>query len=389
MTQLAEVSVNRVARGRVLLRPREQMFWLYVALIALGAWSTVVQQRVLEQIDPSGFALSWLLLVLYVVPAAFLISRLDVTKMVPRSLLAGGFLWGALAATAVARLGESGWGLVVARLGGPDFAARWMAALTAAPIEETAKVLGVIILAMIVRAEFRAPLDGMLYGAFVGLGFAVVEDVIYFVAVFGGTPSDVIKGFLLRVVEDGIYGHVLWTALSGLGVAYFVSMRERRTLGNRTAVAGALLVVAMAGHFLWDSPLLQITVNSWVMAAVAGAVKGLPILAFAVIVVALARRRERIAFNAAVERETANGSIRPDEVPTLKSRAARRRARQEARARAGSDAASVLARLQRAQLRLAAALERYGDGPLADRQRGVCARLRGELDALVTRTPRR
>jgi RsiW-degrading membrane proteinase PrsW (M82 family) len=386
MTQVpADLPVNRGSWGRVLLRPREQAFWLYAVVIALGAWSTLVQQHVLEQIDPSGFALSWFLLALFVIPAVVLIARLDVTRMQPRSLLAGGMLWGAVAATAFARVGEGGWGLVVARLGGPDFAARWSAALTAAPIEETTKVLGVIVLAMIARDEFRDPFDGFLYGALVGLGFAIVEDVMYFVAVFGGTPSDVLKGFLVRVVADGIYGHVLWTGLSGLGVAYFVSMRGYRTIANRTAVAGGMLLVAMAGHFLWDSPLLQIPVSSWLMVAVAGAVKGLPFVAFATILITLARHQERRGLNAALEREALAGSILPDELPTLESGAARRQAQREMRARAGRDAAKVLGRLQREQLRLAALLERYGGSGVANRQRAVCARVRGELDTLTER----
>jgi hypothetical protein len=119
------------------------------------------------------------------------------------------------------------------------------------------------------------------------------------------------------------------------------------------------------------------------MVAVAGAVKGLPFVAFAAILITLARHRERRGLDAALEGEAFAGSILQDELPTLESGAARRQAQREMRARGGRDAAKVLGRLQHEQLRLAALVERYGDSGVANRQRAVCARVRGELDALT------
>jgi protease PrsW len=389
-SQLA-VDVAAVSGGRpfsrpALVRPREVAFWLYVGLLGTGAWLTIVQQDALLHISPSGFGLSWLLLVLYLFPAAFLIAYLDIARKQPLSMLAGALLWGAVTATAVAARGNVGWGLVVARLGGPDFAAEWSAAVTAPVVEETAKVVGVVLLAMIAADEFHDPLDGFVYGALVGLGFAVVEDVLYFVAIFGGTPSDVVRGFGVRVLSSGLYGHALWTGISGLGVGYFISMRRQWTTGRRLRVAGSLLLVAMAGHFLWDSPLLNLAGskgNAWLMLVVESAVKGLPFLAFGAILVVLARRREQRQLLGVLSREAIHSTIRPEEIPTLRSAAARRRARRAVRARAGRGAAAVLRRLQRQQLHLAAVLERYGENAEPTlRQRAVCDRLRRRLVAL-------
>jgi protease PrsW len=366
-----------------LFRPRQQAFWVYAALILAGTWFTVVQQDVLERLSPSGFALSWLLLALYLIPAVVLISFLDLTRVQPRSLLLGGLLWGAVTATSIAALGNDGWGLVVARLGGPEFAATWSAALTAPLVEESAKVMGVILLAMIARDQFRDPLDGFVYGALVGLGFSVVEDVLYFVGIYGGTPSDVLHGFFIRAIGSGLYGHVLWTGISGLGVAYAVALADRRTRARRFAVAGSLLLVAMAGHFLWDSPLLDLypTTTNLLLVFAAEAVKGLPFLAFAAILIILARRRERDALGVALTNEAHQGFIPPEEISVLASPALRRRARRAARSNAGRRGAWDLGRLQREQLRLAAMLHRYGpDAAVTQRQRAICERLRRELD---------
>ena len=114
----------------------------------------------------------------------------------------------------------------MARVGGPEFAARWTAALTAPFVEEILKGLGVVLIYLIAPDEFDDMMDGFVYGAVCGLGFAVVEDVFYFMGVFGGHPSGVLQGFFVRVVSSGLYSHVLYTGLVGMGIGYFVSRRD-------------------------------------------------------------------------------------------------------------------------------------------------------------------
>ena len=111
----------------------------------------------------------------------------------------------------------------MSRVGGPEFAARWTAALTAPFVEEILKGLGVVLIYLIAPDEFDDMMDGFVYGAVCGLGFAVVEDVFYFMGVFGGHPNGVLQGFFVRVVSSGLYSHVLYTGLVGMGIGYFVS----------------------------------------------------------------------------------------------------------------------------------------------------------------------
>ncbi|ONI49885.1 MULTISPECIES: PrsW family glutamic-type intramembrane protease [unclassified Streptomyces] len=50
----------------------------------------------------------------------------------------------------------------------------------AGPInEETLKVLGLILLIMIARTQFRTILSVVVLGAMIGLGFQIVEDLLY------------------------------------------------------------------------------------------------------------------------------------------------------------------------------------------------------------------
>ena len=111
-------------------------------------------------------------------------------------MMAGAFLWGFLVAPLFAGFANDLWGIVIAKLGGADFAADWSAALTAPVNEEIYKYLGLAVLYLIARTEFDDLLDGFVYGALIGLGFAVAEDLMYFIFNFGGSIDAVVAGLL-------------------------------------------------------------------------------------------------------------------------------------------------------------------------------------------------
>jgi RsiW-degrading membrane proteinase PrsW (M82 family) len=385
----------RVPQRGTLFRPREPAFWLFVVILLATGVQTVGQQSVFRQISPAGWALSWGLLVLYAAPVFLVVYFLDLYEREPPSLLLGALLWGAIAATTLSGFANVGWGLVVARVGGPEFAARWTAALTAPFVEEILKGLGVVMIYLIARSELDDVMDGFVYGALCGLGFAVVEDVFYFVGVFGGTTQQVLRGFFLRVVASGLYSHVLYTGLVGMGVGYYVSRREHVPRAKRVAVAGGLAALAVFGHFLWNSPLLDLfpappwTGAEWVLIPLAAAVKGLPLLGFVAAAVVLARRREERWLRQALADEVGTIGVSPEELATLAEPRRRRAARREMRARAGDRAASLLGRLQREQVNLAMVRSRVAvpDDPVLLAQRDYCRSLRDALQAMPGAAP--
>jgi RsiW-degrading membrane proteinase PrsW (M82 family) len=372
------------------VRLRSPAFWLFAAVVVVTGLLSIQQQQAFRDVSPSGWALSWGLLALYALPVVLLVSALDLYEREPLSLLAAAFLWGAVAATTLSAYANEGWGLVVARVGGPGFASRWTAALAAPIVEETLKAAGIVLLAIVAADEFDDVLDGFVYGALCGLGFALVEDVFYFVAVFGGTPGGVLAGFWVRVVSSGLYGHVLYTGLSGMGVAYAVSRRGEEPLRRRVWVAVGLFLAGVAGHVLWNSPLLNLFpgqvegVGDWLRIPVAAAVKGLPLLLFVVVLIRLAHRRERRWLETALRSEAGRPGLTAVELGVLLEPGARRRARHDVRARAGSGAAGLLRRLQREQVNLAMASARADgpDDPALARQREYCKSLRDALHAI-------
>jgi RsiW-degrading membrane proteinase PrsW (M82 family) len=369
---------------------RRPAFWLFAVLFVATGSVTWSEQRLFQQLSPSGWALSWALVFIYALPVCALVYVLDLYEREPPSVLFAALLWGGVIATTLAGYANEGWGLVVSRVGGPAFAARWTAALTAPIVEEALKGLGVVVIFLVVREEIDDAMDGFVYGAMVGLGFAVVEDVFYFMAVFGGRPSGVLQGFFLRVVASGLYSHVLYTGLVGMGIGYAVERRGTASRGRKAAVLAGLAAIAVTAHFVWNSPFLDLFPTepwhgaNWFQVFLATSVKGLPFLGFVMLALRLARRRERRWLTGVLASETDDGGISTQELDVLASPRRRRQVRREMRRRAGRRAASVLHHLQREQVNLGMIRARVaqGEDPALLQQRALCRSLRMALEAM-------
>jgi RsiW-degrading membrane proteinase PrsW (M82 family) len=82
--------------------------------------------------------------------------------------------WGAVAAVALSFVGEQ---LLFGLTGANQFV---NTAVAAPLIEESAKGLFLVGIVVFRRAEVHGLLDGIIYGALVGIGFAFVEDIVYY-----------------------------------------------------------------------------------------------------------------------------------------------------------------------------------------------------------------
>jgi RsiW-degrading membrane proteinase PrsW (M82 family) len=388
------VTTRSALHHRSIIQPHEPAFWIFVAFLAYGTIRMTSALGQLASISRSGWALSWILLALYAAPLFLLIYSLDLYEREPWSVAIAAFLWGAFAATALA-LDAAGWSVLVARLLGPEAAQRWTPALTAPFVEEFLKGAGIVLLYLVVRDEVDDAMDGFVYGALCGLGFAVVEDVVYFMAAFGGTPQGVVKGFYVRVLSSGLYGHVLYTGLVGMAVGIVVSRREPAPLGRRLATAAGIVALAVLGHLLWDSPLLTVMPSApvegtgWLLITLGLAVKGLPLLLFVIVALRLARRREERWLDAALASEIGHDGISRREYEVVRDPRRRRAEVRATRRRAGAPAARLLVRLQREQIDLAMVASRVAtpDDPALAQQRDRCRSLRDALAAIPGALP--
>jgi len=89
----------------------------------------------------------------------------------------------------------------------------WMGASIAGLIEEPGKLIALLVVAR--TAKYRYKLNGLLFGACVGTGFAIFESMGYaFQILLGAGIKDMNANIMMRGFLSP-FGHVVWTAICG------------------------------------------------------------------------------------------------------------------------------------------------------------------------------
>jgi protease PrsW len=165
----------------------------------------------------------------------------------PMWLLTAAFVWGAIPSILLAFFFNTLLSVPLYLLAGEDTGNILAASLVGPPVEESIKGLALIGILFLWRTEIDSVLDGIIYGAMVGLGFAMVENVFYFVAVYneGGQEAWQMNIFIRGVVFG--LNHALFTGITGLGIAL---ARLSHNPLTRWAAPVAGWMVATFLHFL-------------------------------------------------------------------------------------------------------------------------------------------
>jgi RsiW-degrading membrane proteinase PrsW (M82 family) len=165
---------------------------------------------------------------------SLLLWRLDRYEKEPLSLILAAFLWGALPAIALAVLFELVLAAPLERSPfGPGLTAWGLAPL----VEEPIKGLALLGLFRFARSEFDGPLDGIVYGALVGFGFSMTENLLYFLRY-----SDLDTLFWVRGVLFGL-NHAFFTSMVGLALGVVRYQRARWL--NALAIGGGLALAIL------------------------------------------------------------------------------------------------------------------------------------------------
>ncbi len=137
----------------------------------------------------------------------------------PVWLLSAVFLWGAVPAIILSIVLGSFVEGVFEVVFGRNWQSFTAAILTAPIIEETTKGVALAGILAWRRHDIDTLLDGIIYGAMVGMGFAMVENSFYFIGEYdsGGLSAWAINVFF-RAFIFGL-NHALFSGLFGLGVA--------------------------------------------------------------------------------------------------------------------------------------------------------------------------
>jgi RsiW-degrading membrane proteinase PrsW (M82 family) len=195
-----------------------------------------------------GVVASGLGLVLALIPLAivfFGVRIIDRWDPEPRSLIAFAIAWGGVAAVGITLLVDLGITLMV------GLRPEEMAAVIQAPlVEEIAKGLGILIIFLVGRRTFDGPVDGIVYGALIGAGFAFTENIQYFaISLIQGGGEQLTATFVMRGLLSP-FAHAMFTALTG----FAMGLAARRHASTGVVIgAGALgLLGAMLLHGFWN-----------------------------------------------------------------------------------------------------------------------------------------
>jgi protease PrsW len=188
-----------------------------------------------------------------------LVLWLDRFEPEPPRTLAQTFAWGATVAVFVAFLVNSLAAGVVEVTAGTEAAEFFGAVLSAPVVEELSKGAALLVLFHELKDEFDGVVDGVVYAAMVGLGFAMVENVQY----YGAAIEDGVETSVLTFVVRGVmspFAHPLFTAMFGIGLGY---VRERHGHPQSWAVPALGMGAAIGLHALWN---LSAGLDDWFLA---------------------------------------------------------------------------------------------------------------------------
>jgi RsiW-degrading membrane proteinase PrsW (M82 family) len=235
-----------------LVQPRNLAFWVYCALVLAGAY--VISGQVSIALAAYSGALLSGIISFALLAGAYLwfIHYEDRYTTVPPRLAAAGFVWGFVAATgAFALYANAAVTSLYSKLFGASFAFDWGAALAAPIDEELAKGAGVLLLIVLAPKLVRSPFDGLILGAFVGLGFQISENISYAWIGAANAFNDAGAAQSTIVVRTlaSIPSHWMYTAIFGAGLVWFIG---RPQVPARRGLGAALMLTAMLMHGLWD-----------------------------------------------------------------------------------------------------------------------------------------
>jgi RsiW-degrading membrane proteinase PrsW (M82 family) len=180
-----------------------------------------------------------------IIPAGFYLALflwLDRYDPEPPGRLIFAFVWGAVIAIFISFVINTAFGFV---FGGT------LAAIVSAPIiEEGMKGGCVLIIALFFRKDFDSIVDGIVYAGVVALGFATVENMLYYGgSLISGGAGGLIGTLFLRGVLAP-YAHVLFTCMTGVGIGV-----ARETHDKALRIAAPIIGYSFAVflHALWNS----------------------------------------------------------------------------------------------------------------------------------------
>lgn len=268
---------------RMGVRTRWFIAGIGLAILVVSAMITIILNSLIgfNALEQNGASSVIIALTIPIIPAVgifLLVNFMDRFEREPWFLRLAAFLWGAIIAIPPALFIEK---QVDTLLNG------WLASnannllihalaqgLNAGITEETIKGLGLLLLLLILRDEFDNVTDGIVYGALIGAGFAMVENFGY----FARNGSNFLLFLVVGRIILGWLGHSTFIVCFGAALGY---IRHTRSRWKQIVIPliGYLLAVSLHSFFdfvdLQASQMIQSaggsdTVSNYALIAIIG-----------------------------------------------------------------------------------------------------------------------
>ncbi|GAA2093176.1 PrsW family intramembrane metalloprotease [Microlunatus panaciterrae] len=202
------------------------------------------------------------------------------------------------------------------------------------------------------RKELNTLTDCLVYAGMVGIGFAFVEDLLYF------TSQHSLGGAILTIVIRlalGVFAHPLFTSMTAIGV--FLSLRQKSAVGR----FGCLLLGYLGAvllHGLWNGS-TALGLQGYLITY---GVVMVPVFVGAVLLARRSRRREGEIVLAQLPAMVQARLVAPQEAGWLSSLGSRKLRLQAAKSAGGKDGARQIAQFADAVTELAFVRDRLDHG---------------------------
>jgi len=266
----------------------------------------------------------------------------------PWYALVGCLLWGGIVACAFSALINSVFQMAGTAVGGQEMGVFTGAVLSAPIVEELWKGLGILGVFYFLRREFDGVVDGIIYATFTALGFATVENVIYYSQAAMQGRDVVAVTFVLRGILAP-WGHPVYTSMIGIGLG--VARETKQTWVRWLAPIGGY-VGSVFLHFVWNA---SASVGGGILWILLLPLWLIFVVTFVVIVIVLVRRRGKIIRQNLLD-EVAIGTIDQGELELVCSAFGLFRARMR-HGKTGADFVRATARLALSKWHTARAME--------------------------------
>lgn len=210
-----------------------RMLWVvvgaFIVLLTIGAITALIVHNVgrisiLVQEGPLTTLTAFSVPLIPAVGIALLVNFIDRFEREPWFLRLAAFLWGAVIAISLTVFTDQYSDAWISSVFGPMGMTTLSIArgLRTGILEETAKGIGLLLLFVALRDEFDNVTDGIVYGALIGAGFAMMENFFY----FADNPRILLFLFVGRIVL-GWLCHSTFTVCFGVALGYIRHTRVR------------------------------------------------------------------------------------------------------------------------------------------------------------------